>query len=201
MATATRAAGEAREPASPSPAVAPPPGNPRFPLFDALRAIAVLAVVVFHVAGLTGALAGWPLGSAALVLGACGPLLFFVISGFLLYRPFVAARVRGTPPPRAGRYARRRALRILPAYWLALTVLAVFPGIVGAFTGDWWRYYLFLQLYSDRTLGLGIPVAWTLCVEVAFYAVLPAWALAMRRWRPLGRPGGVAAAELAPLAA
>ena len=98
------------------------------------------------------------LGDAAVQLGALGPIVFFAISGFLLYRPWVAARAAGAPAPAAGRYARRRALRILPAYWVALTVLAVFPGITGVFTGDWWRYYLFLQAYDARTLGLGIPV-------------------------------------------
>src|SRR5204862_3957625 len=95
--------------------------------------------------------------------------------------PCVSARVRGAPAPRVARYARRRVLRIVPAYWLALTVLALFPGIVGAFSGDWWRYYFFLQLYSSHTLGGGIPVAWTLCVEASFYVLLPLWAIAMRR--------------------
>jgi peptidoglycan/LPS O-acetylase OafA/YrhL len=168
---------------APSPAVAPPPGNPRFALFDALRAIAVLAVMVFHVCLLSGALERPVLGDTAVQLGALGPIVFFAISGFLLYRPWVAARAAGEPAPATGRYARRRALRILPAYWVALTVLAVFPGITGVFTGDWWRYYLFLQAYDVRTLGLGIPVAWTLCVEVAFYIALPFWALLMRRLR------------------
>ena len=83
---------------------------------------------------------------------AQAPILFFAISGFLLYRPWVAA-----PRPAPRRYARRRALRILPAYWLALTLLAIFPGIVGVFTGDWWRYYLFLQLYSADTAQPGHP--------------------------------------------
>jgi peptidoglycan/LPS O-acetylase OafA/YrhL len=82
------------------------------------------------------------------------------------------------------RYGRRRVLRILPAYWFALTALAIFPGIAGVFTGDWWRYYFFLQLYDTGTLGLGIPVAWTLCVEVTFYLLLPLWAFAARRARP-----------------
>jgi peptidoglycan/LPS O-acetylase OafA/YrhL len=166
---------------APSPAVAPPPGNPRFMLFDSLRAIAVLGVITFHVFSITGAIARPVVGDAAVLLGAEGPLLFFVISGFLLYRPYVAARAGGRPAPSITRYARRRALRILPAYWVALTVLAVFPGVVGVFTGDWWRYYLLTQLYSQDTLGGGIPVAWTLCVEASFYVLLPFWALAVRR--------------------
>ena len=166
---------------APSPAVAPPPGNPRFALFDSLRAIAVLAVITFHVVSLSGAIGDRVVGDAAAMLGSQGPILFFVISGFLLYRPYVAARATGAPAPGLGQYARRRTLRIVPAYWLALTALAVFPGIVGAFSGDWWRYYGFLQLYRQDTLGGGIPVAWTLCVEVSFYVLLPFWALAVRR--------------------
>src|SRR3712207_6891277 len=59
-------------------------------------------------------------------------------------------RSRGRPAPRIARYARRRVLRIVPAYWVALTLLAIFPGIVGVFTADWWRYYLFLQLYRSE---------------------------------------------------
>jgi peptidoglycan/LPS O-acetylase OafA/YrhL len=144
---------------APSPAVAPPPGNPRFPLFDSLRAIAVLAVLTFHVCLVSGALSRRVAGDAAAVLGAQGPILFFAISGFLLYRPWIASA------PSVARYARRRALRILPAYWLALTLLAIYPGVV--LGDDWWRYYLFLQLYSADTVSGGIPVAWTLCVEGA----------------------------------
>ena len=162
----TAAASPGRGAVAPSPAVAPPPGNPRFPLFDSLRGLAVLAVVTYHVFVFTTALDRRGIADAVAVAGGQGPLLFFAISGFLLYRPWVAARADGRAPPRTGRYARRRALRILPAYWFALTALAVFPGIAGVFTGDWWRYYFFLQLYDPDTVVLGIPVTWTLCVEV-----------------------------------
>jgi peptidoglycan/LPS O-acetylase OafA/YrhL len=175
-ATASRAA-----PAAPSPAVAPPPGNPRFALFDSLRGIAVLCIIAFHVSSVTGALAAGLVGDGLAVLGPQALILFFVISGFLLYRPFVAARAGARRAPRIGRYARRRVLRIVPAYWLALTVLAIFPGIVGVFSGDWWRFYFFGQLYSRDTVGGGIPVAWSLCVEVTFYLLLPFWAMAVRR--------------------
>lgn len=164
-----------------SPALAPPPGNPRFALFDSLRGLAALAILAFHVASFTGALANGLAGDALAVLGPRSLTLFFVISGFLLYRPYVSARVRGRSSPPLGRYLRRRALRILPAYWVALTLLAVFPGIVGVLTDDWWRYYGFLQLYSSTTVGGGIAVAWSLCVEVTFYLLLPFWAWLIRR--------------------
>jgi peptidoglycan/LPS O-acetylase OafA/YrhL len=166
---------------APSPALAPPPGNPRFALFDSLRGLAAMAIVAFHVASITGWLSTRVAGDVVAVLGPRSLTLFFVISGFLLYRPFVAARAKGKPLPSVRRYGRRRVLRIVPAYWVALTVLAIFPGIVGVFTEHWWRYYFFLQLYWHDTLGGGIPVAWSLCVEVTFYLALPFWAMGIRR--------------------
>ena len=166
---------------SPSPAVAPPPGNPRFALFDSLRGIAVLCIILYHVTSITGEINKPTIGDLCAVLGNQALIFFFVISGFLLYRPYVSAHAAGRRRPNTWRYGRRRAFRIVPAYWTALTVLAIFPGIVGAFSGDWWRYYFFLQAYSDRTLSGGIPPAWSLTVEVSFYILLPVWAIVVRR--------------------
>jgi peptidoglycan/LPS O-acetylase OafA/YrhL len=155
-----------------SPAVQPPPGNPRFELVDALRAIAVMLVVFCHASQMSGAALhtswGW-LGTYSYF----GVLIFFAISGFLLYRPFALAHAGVHSAPRTGIYARRRLLRILPAYWLALTVLSLWPGIEGPFTDHWWVYYGFAQVYSVHTLGNGLPVAWSLCVEISFYLFLP----------------------------
>jgi peptidoglycan/LPS O-acetylase OafA/YrhL len=176
----------------PSPALAPPPGNPRFPLFDGLRGLAVLGILAFHASELTGRIGFGLGGEFSEVAGSEAVITFFVISGFLLYRPYAAARADGRPLPSTSRYARRRALRILPGYWTVLTLLAIYPGITGVFTHDWWRYYLYLQVYSQRTEGLGIPVAWTLCIEVTFYLALPLWAFGVRRLQ---------GSELIPLAA
>jgi len=161
-------------------AVAPPPGHPRFAHIDALRAIAALCVVVAHTAVFGGfASHAW---TTALLSGlTVGVPIFFVISGFLLYRPFLAAQVLGAPPTTTRAYFWRRALRIIPAYWLALTVLGLWAHLHGVFTHDWWRYYLFLQVYSPRTLYGGILPAWTLCVEVTFYILLPLFAATMGR--------------------
>lgn len=169
------------DPGTASPAVTPPPGSPRFALVDSLRAFAVLGVLVNHVAAITGEVNRPTFGQVFPVLSNQALTLFFLVSGFLLYRPFVAARRRGRPSPGVARYARRRALRIAPAYWTALTVLALYPGVVGAFSGDWWRYYLLAQGYWTRTVGGGIPSAWSLTAEVGFYIALPVWALLVRR--------------------
>jgi peptidoglycan/LPS O-acetylase OafA/YrhL len=161
-------------------AVAPPPGNPRFPLFDGLRAIAAGSILVTHVAAITTFNISNSLGAYTARLNM-GVAFFFVISGFLLYRPFLAARFAGRPVPRIRDYARRRVLRIFPAYWVALTILTATVGLCGVFTGDWWIYYLLLQNNSQATTLCGIGAAWSLCIEAAFYIALPLWALLMAR--------------------
>ncbi len=160
--------------------VSPPPGNPRFPLMDSLRAVAALGVLVAHVTIFTGNAQrlSWGVLPGNLDVGVS---VFFVLSGFLLYRPFCAAGLDGRRAPRVRAYVRRRILRIVPAYWLALTVLAIYPGVPGVFSADWWRYYGFLQFYSYRTSIRGLGVAWTLCVEVAFYVALPVYAAMVAR--------------------
>jgi peptidoglycan/LPS O-acetylase OafA/YrhL len=151
----------------------------RFPLFDGVRGLAALSVLAFHVT-----LGGFNALPSPLreLLGHLdvGVTIFFVISGFLLYRPFVLARFRDDGLPRVRSYAARRFLRIVPCYWVALTVVALVLKEDDVFTASGIpTYYGFLQAYSDSTFAGGIGQAWTLCVEVAFYAFLPVWALVM----------------------
>jgi peptidoglycan/LPS O-acetylase OafA/YrhL len=162
------------------PVVAPPPGHPRFALVDSLRAIAAISVLLTHTGFATSAITNPTYGAYVGRLNV-GVTVFFVISGFLLYRPFAAHRLLSAPATRVRDYARRRLLRIVPAYWLALTVLAIFPGLPGVFTNHWWIYYGFLQVYNDGTILKGIGPAWTLCVEITFYAFLPVYAVALAR--------------------
>jgi peptidoglycan/LPS O-acetylase OafA/YrhL len=156
----------------------------RLPLLDGVRAIAALSVLVFHAGFWSNiTMTGSPAAPFLSRLDV-GVSIFFVLSGFLLYRPFVRARLLGTPAPRAVAYGWRRALRILPAYWLALTVVLLVVSRPDALDpGDAVVYYGLVQAYTDQVLG-GIAQAWTLCVEVAFYALLPLWALALRRLLP-----------------
>jgi peptidoglycan/LPS O-acetylase OafA/YrhL len=161
--------------------VAPPPGNPRFPLFDSLRAVAALSVVATHTSGLTTFnFSNNVLGPFTARLNV-GVTIFFVISGFLLYRPFVAARLEGRPAPKLLAYGRRRLLRIVPAYWLALTVLAIWPGLSAVFAHTWWIYYLYIQNWHPGWITGGLAAAWSLAVEMSFYAALPFYAMATAR--------------------
>ena len=154
------------------------PTHLRFALFDSLRAIAALSVVVYHVAGWSGVnLFAW-YGAFTSTMNA-GVTLFFLISGFLLYRPHAVAMFGGPAPPPVGDYALRRAFRILPAYWVALTLLGLWPGLAGVFSRHWWAYYGLLQSYRSVWSTRGLGVAWSLSVELAYYALLPliAWGL------------------------
>jgi peptidoglycan/LPS O-acetylase OafA/YrhL len=161
-------------------------GRRQFPLIDSMRAIAAVAVLTFHVAQVTGSTTSYWWGAYLARLNV-GVTIFFVISAFLLYRPFVAARSGLGAPVSVRRYLRGRALRILPAYWFALLALLFVPGVLpDVRTSRWWMYAGLLQVYSAKRIILGIPTVWSLCTEVAFYLVLPlyAWAVAraMRRW-------------------
>lgn len=147
---------------------------------DSLRAIAALSVLVTHSGFLSGAnLSAW-YGDYTARLDV-GVTIFFLLSGFLLYRPFVSARLGERERPRIPDYARRRLLRILPAYWLALTVLAIWPGLPQMWEAHDWVYYGLVQVYfPDWTLG-GLLPAWSLAVEISFYAALPLLVLLMER--------------------
>ena len=112
-----------------------------------------------------------------------GVAVFFLISGFLLYRPFVAAALEGRPGPSVRRFFRRRLLRIYPAYWLALVGIIVFFGLPVPVRGalSYIEYFTLFQVYDNRRRARGITQAWTLSVELSFYAFLPLYAGAMRR--------------------
>ena len=148
---------------------------------DGLRACAAILVVAYHSFSVVGAAhGGWFLAPAVAALKA-GVTVFFVISGFLLYLPYARAIGAGQKPPRWRDYARRRAVRILPGYWVALTVLTGAALITGVFGPQWWKFYGLMQIYGNATLQAGLGPAWTLAVEVSFYAALPILAWGMRR--------------------
>jgi peptidoglycan/LPS O-acetylase OafA/YrhL len=154
----------------------------RFPLADSLRALAAFSVLMFHVLSVEHLdVQGLRLPQLARFTSHLdvGVTIFFVISGFLLYRPFARARLEHEPSPAVGPYALRRFLRIVPAYWIALAAGTLWLSIPGVFESAP-RYFGFAQVYSPATALGGIPQAWTLCVEISFYALLPLYAGGMR---------------------
>lgn len=167
------------------------PQHARYPLVDTVRAFAALSIFFFHGFTKLGLVTN---DAVSHYLGNLnvGVPVFFVVSGFLLYRPFVVASLRGARPPRSGSYATRRVMRIVPAYWVALTIIAIVLGETYVFTPSGIiTYYGFLQIYSETTVTNGIGQAWTLCVEVTFYIAVPLCALFARRF--LDRAGDRAA--------
>jgi peptidoglycan/LPS O-acetylase OafA/YrhL len=163
------------------PVFQPPPGNERFPLFDGVRGLAALGIVLVHVAMAVHANIGTAYGDYVIRLEVV-LTFFFVTSGFVLYRPYVAGRLGVGRAPRLSSYARNRFLRIVPAYWLAMTALAITTGLGGFWTGHTWSYYLFVQEVDRGWAFGGILPTWSLTVEVSFYILLPivAWLMVRR---------------------
>ncbi|MGV0835908.1 acyltransferase family protein [Mycolicibacterium thermoresistibile] len=164
-----------------------------------IRAVAALLVVLTHAAYTTGR---YPQGYAGLVYSRMeiGVPIFFVLSGFLLFGPWVRAAAERRPGPSVKRYAWRRVRRIMPAY--VVTVLAAYAvyhfRTAGPNPGHTWegllRNLTHTQIYTDNYvysyLHQGLTQMWSLAVEVAFYAVLPLLAYLLlvvvcrRQWRP-----------------
>ena len=145
----------------------------RFLTLDALRAVGALMVVLTHVAFHTGRYPqGWT--GAMLAHFDLGVALFFVVSGFLLARPWFAASAAGAPPPSTGRYLWKRALRILPLYWVVVAVcLLAAPANSDVGVGGWIANLTLTQIYTQDSHAYGLAHMWSLCTEVAFYLALP----------------------------
>ena len=153
-----------------------------FPLFDGLRGLAATSVFFVHAAyqfAVTRPGEHWWYRFA--IHGDVAVPIFFAISGFLLYRPFVAARVKGRPMD-VRKYAWRRFLRIVPAYWVALGLLTLYFQFeeIGSVAEYLW-FMFFLQLYDPDTALKAVGQAWTLNIEVTYYAFLPFWVWLMTR--------------------
>jgi peptidoglycan/LPS O-acetylase OafA/YrhL len=182
----------------------------RVPSLTGVRALAAILVVATHAAYTTGK---YTHGYAGLVFARMeiGVPIFFVLSGFLLFGPWVRAAAAGSPGPSLRRYAWHRVRRIMPAY--IVTVLVAFaiyhfrdagpnPGHTPM---GLLRNLTLTQIYTDgyifSHIHQGLTQMWSLAVEVAFYLVLPLLAylllvvLCGRRWRPgllLAGLGGLA---------
>lgn len=164
-----------------------------------IRAVAALTVVGTHAAYTTGKYTHgyWGLVGSRLEIGVP---IFFVLSGFLLFRPWVKSAATGAPPPSLSRYGRHRVRRIMPAYLITVLVAYVLYHFreAGPNPGHTWlglvRNLTLTQIYCNGYLGKylhqGLTQMWSLAVEASFYVVLPLLAylllvlIARRRWQP-----------------
>jgi peptidoglycan/LPS O-acetylase OafA/YrhL len=116
--------------------------------------------------------------------------VFFVISGFLLYRPFAAAHFEGRPRLDAKAFWLRRLKRIIPAYWAAFLIISYLMH-ADTVRHAWFSPFIYLgfaQIYIPNYALSGITQAWSLCTEMSFYLALPLYAgLLDRRSRSSGR--------------
>ncbi|MEA2155235.1 MAG: hypothetical protein QOE11_1375 [Solirubrobacteraceae bacterium] len=182
---------------------------------DGIRGIAMTLVFVAHVA--VNADPGSGLENYHWFKQVVGRLdlalaTFFVLSGYLIARPFLRSFVLGTKRPSARRFARNRVLRIVPAFYLVAALVLLRFGLDGAIsptpdnpTGTapasaWWQLvsvFTFTQSYTTGSATLPIGQAWSLDVEVAYYAAIPiAAAIAYRLGARLRTPQTRARAAL-----
>ncbi|MGU3497592.1 acyltransferase family protein [Mycobacterium sp. C31M] len=182
------------------------PGTPnRVAALTGLRALAALLIVATHAAYGTGQLAGGYFGSLYARLEVGVPV-FFALSGYLLFRPWLTAVRDGTAAPSVRRYARHRVRRIMPAY--VVVVLAAYLVYefrhAGPNPGHTWtglvQHLTLTQIYPRlAVMHQGLTQMWSLAVEVAFYAALPILAglllnvLCRRSWQPRLVLAGLAA--------
>lgn len=161
------------------PVVTAVPSRRHFPLLDGYRALAALLVVLCHAAlisGLNGRLAS-SLGPY-LARADVGVAIFFVLSGFLIYRPFVTARLADRPGMGTVEFYRRRVLRIFPAYWVTLLVVGYVMKAPGFEPPHNVFAHLFLvHIYDiDQVIGGPVQQSWSLATEISFYLVVPLYA-------------------------
>ncbi|MEV7965166.1 acyltransferase [Sphaerisporangium sp. NPDC088356] len=157
----------------------PPSPSGHLDALDGMRAVAAFAVLIFHVAFESATALQNNFFAALLSRGDVAVPIFFTLSGLLLYRPYARAVVDGTGHPSTGTYLVKRALRILPAYWLVVVIAMLLWS--RDHLGDvktWLQMVLLAQNYETHPwwFGLGpkgLAQMWSLCVEVAFYLVLP----------------------------
>ena len=163
----------------------PPSSGQRFPALDGLRGLAALAVVLHH-APIVSLLPGAQLGTTAVCV-------FFALSAFLLYSPWVRGKA-----PAISDYYRRRAFRMYPAYLVALGFAVVVRSAIGrpAAAYDVLSHLAFVQSFFPAYSESMIRAAWSLGAEVQFYLALPLLALAIARRKTALLVAGIAAVAL-----
>jgi peptidoglycan/LPS O-acetylase OafA/YrhL len=142
------------------------------PELDGFRALAIWLVLNMHF-GVYLRFAPWY--NVITTAGWIGVPLFFILSGMLLALPFSSAAFSGRPPPSISHFYQRRALRILPLFYLSMVIfIAVFLGNSSPLPRGWEiaRHVLFVHNYQAEFSHINRPY-WSLANEVQFYVFLP----------------------------
>ncbi|GCE17831.1 hypothetical protein KDK_16310 [Dictyobacter kobayashii] len=153
-------------------------------VLDGVRACAIIAVMAFHI-NLMALNDLWdlphhPFASALATFGGSGVTLFFVLSGFLLFLPYARALLFQASWPSARQFYLKRAVRIIPAYYVALFLIVLIFQQKYLQPDRWKQLSLFLVFFMDSSRAtfrqLNGPF-WTLAIEWQFYMLLPLLAL------------------------
>jgi peptidoglycan/LPS O-acetylase OafA/YrhL len=175
----------------------------RYAALDGLRGIAALTVFAIHVwiyqLPNTVVLRRDSWEKTLLFEGRVAFVMFFVLSGYLLYRAFARAALREGEAVNVRSYLVRRAARIVPAYYVAILGTIALLWAAGDVPGrrlidaaQLPLFFLFGQNYTPDTLLKFNAATWTLAVEVVFYLMLPVIGWFGLRWCR-GRAGRQAA--------
>ncbi|HLI08004.1 MAG TPA: acyltransferase [Ktedonobacteraceae bacterium] len=149
-------------------------------VLDGVRATAIIFVIVYHINRQTGdnlwTQFKYPLLSSISTSGSSGVVLFFVLSGFLLFMPYAKALLFEDNWPSAKVFYLRRVLRIMPGYYLSLFLLILITAPQYLQPGHLHELLLFLTFWMDSSSEtfrqLNGPY-WTLGIEWWFYMFLP----------------------------
>lgn len=155
-------------------------------VLDGVRALAILTVVFYHTSVKSDVVGiGWlnPHITALIYTGYAGVTLFFVLSGFLLFLPYLKSLLFDNAWPSARMFYLRRILRIIPAYYLSLFLIVLLAQPQYLQPDHWKELLLFLTFtmdFSQKTFQQINSPFWSLAVEWQFYMLLPWLALALR---------------------
>jgi peptidoglycan/LPS O-acetylase OafA/YrhL/lysophospholipase L1-like esterase len=165
-------------------------GQRYLPGLDGLRALAVLAVVAYHLN------VGWARS------GMLGVGVFFTLSGYLITDLLLGQR-EATGALHLADFWLRRARRLLPALFVMLTVVVAWvtlldrpqlPGLRGAVTAsvayvsNWWLIAQHSSYFARFGPAPPLGHLWSLAVEEQFYLVWPGLLWLGLRWMR-GRSG------------
>jgi peptidoglycan/LPS O-acetylase OafA/YrhL len=145
-----------------------------FPVLDTWRAVGALAVLTTHTTFQTGTYLGHGIWGTFLARLDVGVAIFFVLSGFLLSRPWFARAALSMPAPDTGTYFLKRFLRIYPVYVVTVVLaLLLLEENKGTGPATWAPNLLVADTYVHDRLPHGLTHMWSITVEVAFYLLLP----------------------------